>query len=89
MVEIRTQATGLNKSVSYEVSPDCYLGIPPYERIVKNAQVFTSCIQVTRKNAPTDKKVYIVVGMLVELFSKPDTPVLLHSIILHREAPHR
>jgi hypothetical protein len=89
MVEIRSQATGLNKSVSYEMSPNCFLGSPRYERIVTNPQVFTSSIQVTRKNAPTDKKVYIVVGMLVELFSKPDTPVLLHSIILHREAPHR
>jgi len=89
MVEIRSQAAGLNKLITYEVSPNCYLGSPPYERIVTNPQVFTSCIQVTRKNAPTDKKVYIVVGMLVELFSKPNIPVLLHSIILHQEAPHR
>ena len=89
MVEIRTQATGLNKSVSYDVSPNCYLGGVPYKRSVKNPQVFTSCIQVTRKKAPTEKKVYIVVGMLVELFSKENIPVLLHSIILHKEAPHR
>jgi hypothetical protein len=89
MVEIRSQAAGLNKSISYDVSPSCYLGSPPYERIVTNPQVFTSCIQVTRKNAPTEKKVYIVVGMLVELFSKANVPVLLHSIILHQEAPHR
>ena len=89
MVEIRTQATGLNKSITYEVSPNCYLGSRPYERIVKNAQVFASCIQVTRKNVTTEKKVYIVVGMLVELFSKANIPVLLHSIILHQEAPHR
>ena len=89
MVEIRTQATGLNKSVSYEVSPNCYLGGVPYSRSVKNPQVFSSCIQVTRKKAPTEKKVYLVVGMLVELFSKENIPVLLHSIILHQEAPHR
>ena len=89
MVEIRTQATGLNKSITYEVSPNCYLGARPYERTVKNAQVFASCIQVTRKNVATDKKVQIVVGMLVELFSKANIPVMLHSIILHQEAPHR
>ena len=29
MVEIRTQATGLNKLVSYEVSLNCYLDIRP------------------------------------------------------------
>ena len=36
-----------------------------------------------------DIKVFVVVGMLVELFSRPDNPVLLHSIIMHERAPHR
>jgi len=89
MVEIRTQATGLNKVVTYAVSSNCLLGNPPYERIVKNPQVFVSCVEVTRKNATAGKKVYVVVGMVVELFSYPENPVLLHSIIMHKEDPHR
>ena len=89
MVELRTQATGLNKVVTYAVNSNCLLGNPPYERIVKNRQVFISCVEVTRKNITAGKKVYVVVGMVVELFSNPDNPVLLHSIIMHEEAPHR
>jgi len=89
IVEIRPQAVGLNKSMVYAASPNCFLGGREYRRIVSNPEVFTSCIQVTRKNLPTQKKVYLVVGMLVELFSNPISPVLLHSIIMHQEAPHR
>ena len=89
MVELRTQATGLNKVVTYAVNSNCLLGNPPYERIVKNPQVFISCVEVTRKNITAGKKVYVVVGMVVELFSNPENPVLLHSIIMHEEAPHR
>ena len=36
MIEIRPRVTGLNKSNTYEASPHCFLGSPPYERIVSN-----------------------------------------------------
>ena len=65
IVEIRPQAVGLSKSIAYAASPNCFLGGRQYRRIVSNPEVFTSCIQVTRKNLPTEKKVYLVVGMLV------------------------
>ena len=90
IVEIKeTHLPSLGKKIKYAVNPNCLLGFLPYERIVKSPQVFVSCIQATRNNVSSDKKVYIVVGMLVELFSYDISPVLLHSIIMHQEAPHR
>ena len=89
MVPIRPQLTGQSKSIAYAASPNCLLGTLPYERMVQNPQVFVSCIQATRKHVSSDKKVYLVVGMLVELFSNQISPVLLHSIIMHQAAPHR
>ena len=90
IVEIKeTHLPSLGKKIKYAVNPNCLLGFLPYERIVKSPQVFVSCVQATRKNVSPDKKVYIVVGMLVELFSNDFSPVLLHSIIMHQEAPHR
>ena len=90
MVEVKeTHLPSVGKKIKYAVNPNCLLGFLPYERLVKSPQVFVSCIQATRKNVSSDKKVYIVVGMLVELFSNEISPVLLHSIIMHQEAPHR
>ena len=90
IVEIKeTHLPSLGKKIKYAVNPNCLLGFLPYERIVKSPQVFVSCVEATRKNVSPDKKVYIVVGMLVELFSNDFSPVLLHSIIMHQEAPHR
>jgi hypothetical protein len=87
-VEIRPHHASCGQSISYAASPNCLLGIVPYERIVKSPQVFVSCILATKKHA-VNKKVYLVVGMLVDLFSNANNPVLLHSIIMHQEAPFR
>ena len=88
-LEIRAHRPSLGQSIKYLVSPNCLLRFVPYERIVNTPQVFVSCVEVLRKNVSSDKKVYLVVGMLVELFSNTVGPVLLHSIIMHQEAPHR
>ena len=87
-LEIRPHHGSLGKSIKYDASPNCLLGIVPYERSVKSPQVFVSCIQATKKHS-SDKTAYLVVGMLVELFSYAVSPVLLHSIIMHEEVPHR
>ena len=90
MVEVKeTHLPSVGKKIKYAVNPNCLLGFLPYERIVKSPQVFVSCVQATRKNVSSDKKVNMVVGMLVELFSNEISPVLLHSIIMRQEAPHR
>ena len=92
VVHLRKQRLGLNKLIQYAASTNCLLGYPSFDRIVKNPQVFVSCIQVQFKKVSAvgrDIKVFVVVGMLVELFSRPENPVLLHSIIMHQEAPHR
>ena len=86
MVVVRSQVTGLNKSQQYAVCPNCYLGLKPYERSVTYPQVFVSCIEVRRRNVTGQKKVYIVIGMLVDLFSRPNMTVLLHSIIMHQDS---
>ena len=88
-LEIRAHHGSLGQSIKYRASPNCYLGIPPYERHIKSPQVFVSCIEVTKKSVSPNKKNYLVVGMLVQLFSYAVSPVLLHSIIMHQEAPHR
>ena len=84
-----TLVSSLGQKIKYAVNPNCLLGFLPYERIVKSPQVFVSCVEGRRMNVSSDKKGYIVVGMLVELFSYEISPVLLHSIIMHQEAPHR
>ena len=88
-LEIRAHHGSLGQSIKYRASPNCYLGILQYQRHIKSPQVFVSCIEVTQKSVSPNKKVYLVVGMLVQLFSYAVTPVLLHSIIMHQEAPHR
>ena len=40
MVEFRTQATGLNKSIKDAASPNCLLGTSSYQRIVKESSRF-------------------------------------------------
>ena len=84
-----THLPSLGKKIKYRVNPNCLLGFLPYERIVISPQVFVSCVELTRKNVSSDKKVYVCVGMLVRLFSSAISPVLLHSIIMRQEAPHR
>ena len=88
-VVIRQHHGSLGQSIKYNASRECLLGFAPYERLIKNPQVFVSCIEATEKSVPSNKKNYLVVGMLVELFSYQVTPVLLHSIIMHQESPHR
>ena len=88
-VVIRPHHGSVGQSIKYNASRECLLGFAPYERLIKNPQVFVSCIEATEKSVPSNKKNYLVVGMLVELFSYPVTPVLLHSIIMHQESPHR
>ena len=88
-VVIRPHHGSLGQSIKYNASRECLLGFAPYERLIKNPQVFVSCIEATEKSVPSNKKNYLVVGMLVELFSYQVTPVLLHSIIMHQESPHR
>ena len=61
MVEIRSQTTGLNKVVAYGMNPQCLLGFVDYQREMTNPKVFTSCVEVKRKKASSDKKVYLVV----------------------------
>ena len=85
-LEIRPHHGSLGQSTKYAASRNCLLGIVPYERLIKSPQVFVSCIEITKKHS-SDKKAYLVVGMLVELFSYAVSPVLLHSIIMHQEAP--
>ena len=88
-LEIRPHQGSLGQSTKYAASRNCLLGIIPYERLIKSPQVFVSCIEVTKKHSVVPKA-YLVVGMLVELFSYTVSPVLLHSIIImHQEAPHR
>ena len=88
-VVIRPHHGSVGQSIKYNASRECLLGFAPYERLIKNPQVFVSCIEATEKSVPSNKKNYLVVGMLVELFSYQVTPVLLHSIIMHQESPHR
>ena len=88
-VVIRPHHGSVGQSIKYNASRECLLGFAPYERLIKNPQVFVSCIEATEKSVPSNKKNYLVVGMLVELFSYEVTPVLLHSIIMHQESPHR
>jgi len=88
-VVIRPHHGSLGQGIKYNASRNCLLGIVPYERLIKSPQVFVSCIEATQKSVPSNKKNYLVVGMLVELFSYQVTPVLLHSIIMHQESPHR
>ena len=88
-VVIRPHHGSLGQSSKYAASRECLLGIVPYERHIKSPQVFVSCIEATQKSVPSNIKNYLVVGMLVELFSYQVTPVLLHSIIMHQESPHR
>ena len=84
-----THLPSLGKKIKYRVNPNCLLGFLPYERIVISPQVFVSCVELTRKNVSSDKKVYVCVGMLVKLSSSEISPVLLHSIIMRQEAPNR
>jgi len=88
-VVIRPHHRSLGQSTKFAASRECLLGFVPYERHIKSPQVFVSCIEATQKSVPSNKKNYLVVGMLVELFSYQVTPVLLHSIIMHQESPHR
>jgi hypothetical protein len=88
-VVIRPHHGSLGQVIKYAASRNCLLGIVPYERLIKSPQVFVSCIEATQKSVPSNKKNYLVVGMLVELFSYSVIPVLLHSIIMHQESPHR
>ena len=88
-VVIRPHHGSVGQSIKYNASRECLLGFAPYERLIKNPQVFVSCIEATQKSVPSNIKNYLVVGMLVELFSYQVTPVLLHSIIMHQESPHR
>ena len=88
-VVIRPHHGSVGQSIKYNASRECLLGIARYERLIKNPQVFVSCIEATQKSVPSNIKNYLVVGMLVELFSYQVTPVLLHSIIMHQESPHR
>jgi len=88
-VVIRPHHRSLGQSTKFAASRECLLGFVPYERHIKSPQVFVSCIEATEKSVPSNKKNYLVVGMLVELFSYSVIPVLLHSIIMHQESPHR
>ena len=48
-VVIRPHHGSLGKSIKYDASPNCLLGIVPYERLIKSPQVFVSCIEATHK----------------------------------------
>ena len=87
--QVREKEKGFSRSILYSVNTNYLLGFVRYERKVVNPQAYTSCIEVYRKNLVTEKKVHLVVGMLLQLFSRPDQVVLLHSIIISPESPYR
>ena len=88
-IQVRQETSKKGRSVKYLGNSKYTITVVPFDRNVKAARVFTSCVKALRGNLAKDRAINIVPGMMCKVAGNAQDMFMIHSIELYLARPHR